>query len=118
MFFLVIFCGGFLSLLGTLIRLTPLIQMTVNTRLHPCSKIDRFTYFYSKTLTLTGTEREGFEPSLESPLNDISSVAPSTTRPPLQGIYFVFTHENIYYHKFWKVNTISKNFFLCPVPIG
>ena len=30
-----------------------------------------------------GTEREGFEPSLELPLNSISSAAPSTTRPPL-----------------------------------
>ena len=31
------------------------------------------------------TEREGFEPSLTLPLNGISSAAPSTTRPPLQG---------------------------------
>ena len=29
-------------------------------------------------------EREGFEPSLESPLNSISSAAPSTARPSLQ----------------------------------
>ena len=31
------------------------------------------------------TEREGFEPSIELPLYSISSAAPSTTRPPLQG---------------------------------
>ena len=30
-------------------------------------------------------EREGFEPSLELPLNSISSAAPSTARPPLRG---------------------------------
>jgi hypothetical protein len=34
----------------------------------------------------TGTEREGFEPSLKSPLNSISSAAPSTARPSLQGV--------------------------------
>ena len=28
-------------------------------------------------------EREGFEPSLEFPLNTLSKRAPSTTRPPL-----------------------------------
>lgn len=33
-----------------------------------------------------GTEREGFEPSLKSPLNSISSAAPSTARPSLQGV--------------------------------
>ena len=32
------------------------------------------------------TEREGFEPSIELPLYSISSAAPSTTRPPLQGL--------------------------------
>ena len=32
-----------------------------------------------------GTEREGFEPSIEFPLYSISSAAPSTTRPPLQA---------------------------------
>ena len=34
---------------------------------------------------LVYTEREGFEPSIELPLYSISSAAPSTTRPPLQG---------------------------------
>ena len=39
-----------------------------------------FKVFYRRK-----TEREGFEPSLELPLNSISSAAPSTTRPSLQG---------------------------------
>ena len=33
-------------------------------------------------------EREGFEPSLEFPLNTLSKRAPSTTRPSLQPFYF------------------------------
>ena len=32
-------------------------------------------------------EREGFEPSLEFPLNTLSKRAPSTTRPSLQPFY-------------------------------
>ena len=37
-------------------------------------------------LLMIKTEREGFEPSLKLPLNSISSAAPSTTRPSLQGL--------------------------------
>ena len=44
--------------------------------------------------TGTGTtEREGFEPSIELPLYSISSAAPSTTRPPLQGQ--IWTDDNV-----------------------